>query len=133
MTGAVRIEASPGDALDRLTILEIKLERLPEGDGRANAAREAAALRGALSGLTIDAETARLRAALRDANLALWEVEDRLRAAERAGEFGAGFVALARSVYLVNDRRAALKRAIDLRLGAPFHEAKSHDLPAIGG
>ena len=67
-------------------------------------------------------------------NEALWEVEDRLRMAEAAGSFGDAFIADARSVYRRNDRRAALKRALNLRLGSTLIEEKVHPVygPASG-
>ena len=65
-------------------------------------------------------------------NEALWEVEDRLRMAEAAGAFGDAFVADARSVYRLNDRRAALKRALNLRLGSTLIEEKVHPDYAVG-
>ncbi len=65
-------------------------------------------------------------------NEALWEVEDRLRMAEAAGSFGDAFIADARSVYRLNDRRAALKRALNLRLGSTLIEEKVHPDYAAG-
>jgi len=64
--------------------------------------------------------------ALRAANEALWDIEDRIRGCEAAGDFGAEFVALARAVYRTNDRRAALKREISLALGSRLIEEKSY-------
>jgi hypothetical protein len=118
--------ASVGDVLDRLTILAIKVARLPEGP-RAHAADEHAALLAAwgAAGLPAPAEVPEY-AALAEVNRALWDVEDRLRAAEARGDFGAAFVEDARAVYRTNDRRAALKRAINQRFGSRLVEQKLH-------
>ena len=72
------------------------------------------------------AELAAWTSELRAVNEALWEVEDALRVCEREEDFGVRFIALARSVYRHNDRRAALKAAISERLGARFQEQKSY-------
>ena len=72
-----------------------------------------------------------LTRALRTVNLRLWKVEDELRACERAGRFDERFVRLARTVYLMNDRRAALKRRLDELSNSEIREFKSHALPRI--
>lgn len=133
MSGAhVPVELSPGEALDRLTILDIKLARLADPAKRAVAAREHADLAAACDArLDLTEKAMRLRDALRQANEGLWTIEDDLRAMEVRGEFGDAFIAAARSVYLTNDRRGALKQALDRELGARFHEVKSHDLPDV--
>ena len=115
-----------GDALDRLTILAIKRARVP-AERRANVATELAALEEAWSAAGLPAPaTVPEYAELSSVNLALWEVEDRLRASEARGDFGAAFVADARSVYRVNDRRAALKRAVNDRFHSRLREEKHH-------
>jgi hypothetical protein len=114
------------DVLDRLTILAIKLDRLPSAR-RDVVMDEYTALAEAWrsAGLPDPAEVAE-HAALAEVNLALWEVEDRLRAAEARQDFGPAFVADARAVYVTNDRRAALKRAVNLRFGSRLVEEKLH-------
>lgn len=125
--GSVRVAVSPGELIDRITILEIKADRIPEPARRANvrheldrlrAARDAAVPRSAaLERLTID---------LKAVNIRLWEVEDELRDCERQRRFDDRFVALARAVYRTNDRRAALKARINALLGAAIVEEKSY-------
>ncbi len=109
---------SVGDLLDRITILRIKHARCSDGQ-RANVARELAQLE-VLAGDEPEMEE------LSAVNLALWEVEDRLRAAEAEARFGEAFVADARSVYRLNDRRAAIKKALNARLGSDIVEEKVH-------
>lgn len=124
---AVMIPVSPGELIDRITILEIKAERLTDPAKRANVADTLAAMVEARdAALPATAELDALTGALKGVNGDLWSVEDDLRACEARGAFDAGFVALARSVYVLNDRRAALKREIDEKLGARFLEEKQH-------
>jgi hypothetical protein len=123
----MKVEIPLADALDRWTILELKIARLPSAGARENAARERDAIAEAWraeglpppDGLPGFADLAAV-------NAALWEVEDQLRAHEAAADFGADFVARARSVYRLNDRRAALKRALNEALGSRLIEEKSY-------
>jgi hypothetical protein len=127
----LRVDAAVGDVLDRVAILRIKLPRVT-GDARDNVARELDALLTAWAGAGLPSpEDVPEYAALAEVNLALWDVEDELRAHEARGEFDAAFVARARSVYVTNDRRAALKRAINARFGSHIREEKVH--PRYGG
>ena len=123
----MKVETPLADVLDRLTILALKVERLPTAAARANATRERDALREAWRTEGLPApESLDDYAALAAVNDALWAVEDALRAHERDGDFGPEFVARARSVYALNDRRAALKRALNLALGSRLVEEKSY-------
>lgn len=128
----VRMEVSVGELIDRVTILRIKLVRLPE-EVRGEIRRELRAAESMLGGdLGARAhDVADLAERLHNVNLELWEVEEELRACERRGQFGARFVELARRVYLTNDQRAALKRRIDLRVGSSVREHKSYALPEV--
>jgi hypothetical protein len=123
----VKVEASLGDVVDRLTILRITAARIAAEAARVNVRAEAAALEAAWAAAGLPAvEALEEWGPLLAVNEALWEVEDRLRDLERQGDFGADFIAAARSVYFTNDRRAALKRAINLRLGSTIIEEKSY-------
>jgi post-segregation antitoxin (ccd killing protein) len=123
----VLIETSPGEVIDKITILEIKSERMIEPDKLGNVRTELEMLRaardaaigpsGALSALTAE---------LRAVNETIWDVEDELRGCEQAGDFGSRFVQLARSVYKDNDHRAALKRKINELVGSRIVEEKSY-------
>jgi tetratricopeptide (TPR) repeat protein len=123
---AFRVEVSPGELLDRLTILQIKSERITDPAKLAHVRAELAALRQAWGSVPETDELRRLAAELRAVNEALWEAEDVLRVCEREGDFGARFVELARSVYRSNDRRGALKRRVDDLLGAHTREQKEY-------
>lgn len=125
----VTIEVSCGELLDKLTILEIKSRRIPDPAKQANIRRELEQLEAAWRGLPNppDApEIARLRQALTEVNERLWVIEDDIRDKERAGQFDADFIALARSVYRTNDARAALKKEVDQLLGSRLTEEKSY-------
>jgi hypothetical protein len=121
------IEVSPGEAADKLTILDIKRERIRDAGKLAHIAREAALLEAALAPLRArHPAILPLIEELRRVNEALWEVEDALRLHEKRGDFGPEFVRLARSVYVTNDRRAALKAEINAILGSDIAEQKSY-------
>ena len=127
MTGPIRVEIAPGELIDKITILEIKAERIADAAKRANVLVELAALTDArAAALRPDGEIDRLAAELRVVNEALWEIEDDIRECDRDGDFGPRFVELARAVYRTNDRRAELKRAINLHLGSRLVEEKSY-------
>jgi hypothetical protein len=124
---SVTIEVSAGDLIDRITILEIKLERIADPGKRANVARELELLTRAWAGSAYAAaDVAAARTQLRAVNERLWVIEDRLRDKEREQCFDAEFIELARSVYRGNDNRAALKRALNTRLGSTLVEEKSY-------
>lgn len=121
------VEVSPGEAMDKLTILHIKQARLSDPDKLAHVGREAETLGRSVAPL-LDANPAlpALMSSLRAVNERLWEVEDALRDHEHAQDFGAEFIALARAVYVTNDRRAALKAEINALLGSDIAEQKSY-------
>ena len=106
---SLSVQQSYGDVLDRITILEIKVARIPNADKRAHAAKELEVLEHSWAAARLPPELPE-RALLTQVNIQLWEVEDRLREREAAQDFGPEFVSEARSVYQINDRRAALKR-----------------------
>lgn len=121
----VMIPVSPGELLDKITILRVKAARIAP-EKRANVAHELAMLEAASAVLPVNAQIPALIAELEAVNAALWDIEEGKRAAERAQDFGPEFVELARAVYKENDRRAALKRAINEALGSDILEEKSY-------
>lgn len=118
---------SVAELLDKIVILEIKEERIAQQDKLANVRKELASLRAirpaALSG---NEEIARWEKALRAANEELWDLEDRIRDKERAGDFGAEFIEIARSIYRANDKRAHAKKQVNLLCGSALVEEKSY-------
>lgn len=118
---------SPGELLDKLTILDIKLERIADSDKAANVRRERRLLREVWRKSGLENETTVvLRDQLKQVNESLWDIEDAIRDEERAGRFGERFVELARSVYRTNDERAALKKKINQTLDSEIVEEKSY-------
>ena len=122
------VAISWGELFDKMTILEIKSERLVNAAALGNVRRELAALREALAASAIDRDRVSGQvAALAEVNRALWDVEDAIRACEKRGEFGEAFIRLARSVYTQNDKRALIKKEINAILGSPLVEEKSYE------
>ncbi|WP_406858392.1 hypothetical protein ABEG18_12515 [Alsobacter sp. KACC 23698] len=124
---ALTAPLSAGELLDRISILDLKAERILDAAKRAHVRAERSQLRAVRDAAGLPGRALEpLAEELRRVNGELWDVEDRLRACEAGGDFGPRFVALARSVYHVNDRRAALKREISRRAGSPILEEKSY-------
>ncbi len=120
-------EISPGELIDKITILEIKLEKIADEAKRGNVRHEYEILSATLAqNVAESADLARLRGELKAVNLQLWQIEDDIRDEERAKNFGETFIALARSVYRTNDQRAELKRAINLITDSELIEEKSY-------
>ena len=118
---------SVGEFLDKLTILEIKSDRIAEPEKLENIRRELLQLRDTWQNSDYaDAELEPEYSQLRAANEQLWEIEDDIRDLERTRRFDADFIALARAVYVTNDKRAALKKALNLKLGSDLVEEKSY-------
>ena len=123
----ILVEISPAELIDKLTILEIKLELIKDEGKRANVKREYSLLISAYQAIIVENEQLReLTSTLKHINRELWDIEDNIRAEERAKSFGARFIELARSVYRTNDRRAAVKRQINAMLNSPIPEEKSY-------
>jgi hypothetical protein len=123
----IRVEMAPGELIDKITILEIKKERITDPNKTRNILRELSTLETTRDqAMTPSQGLTRLTAELKKVNEALWEIEDAIRLCERAQDFGPRFIELARAVYHNNDQRAALKRQINELLGARFLEEKSY-------
>ena len=116
-----------GELIDKVTILEIKSERMSDPAKLANVARELATLNPLRDqALQLHRALATLVADLKAVNATLWQVEDEIRDCERNQDFGPRFIELARAVYHENDRRASLKRQINLLLNSGLVEEKSY-------
>ena len=123
----IKVPISPGELLDKITILRIKSERMSDPAKVANVRAELRTLEEtwracAYAKIDIEADvTALLRV-----NERLWSIEDDIRDKERAQSFDAEFIRLARAVYFENDERAAIKRRINITLGSSIVEEKSY-------
>ena len=119
---------SHGELIDKITILEIKSERIGDAAKLANVRKELDLLNAIWAADPISAvDIAVERARLRRVNESLWDIEDRIRLKEKAQAFDAEFIELARAVYFQNDDRAAVKREINVKLGSQLVEEKSYE------
>jgi transcriptional regulator of nitric oxide reductase len=123
----IHVPVSPGEVLDKITILEIKSERMSDPEKVANVRVELKLLEETWAANIRDDEMIRdLHAQLKQINEALWEIEDDIRDKERAKEFDERFIELARAVYFTNDRRSEVKKKLNLHLGSQIIEEKSY-------
>jgi hypothetical protein len=115
------------ELIDKISILEIKAERIADPAKLRNVRAELQSLNGIKSAAGLDtAEIEVFSGELKSINAELWDIEDAIREHEARRDFGERFVALARSVYLTNDRRAGVKRRINLLFGSEIVEEKSY-------
>jgi hypothetical protein len=125
---SIKVEISPGELLDKVTILQIKCERIDEPSKLRNVWKELSILTACRDEAIPESDgITRLARDLKSVNEALWDVEDQIREREKSEDFGSAFIALARSVYRMNDKRADLKRQINESLGSPIIEEKSYE------
>lgn len=123
---SISVPISYGELIDKLTILEIKVERIKDAAKLANVHNEHELLRETWSQASVSSDISEERAKLKAVNQRLWDIEDRIRDKERQKCFDAEFIELARSVYFENDERAAIKRTINTKLGSALVEEKSY-------
>ncbi|WP_417568382.1 DUF6165 family protein [Marinobacter sp.] len=128
MADVIRVPVSFGEVLDKITILEIKSERIKDETKLRNVRLELDELSATWEDAVKDkaSEIASLRKQLKTVNEDLWEIEDDIRDQEAAQDFGPRFIELARAVYVTNDKRAAIKKDVNLALGSRFVEEKSY-------
>lgn len=123
----IKVELAYGELLDKITILQIKSERITDESKLSNVNKELNLLNNLWqsdqkSSVDISTEFT----ALKDINEKIWDIEDGIRDKERVKEFDQEFIELARSVYFSNDKRAEIKRDINLKLGSDLLEEKSY-------
>jgi hypothetical protein len=124
---AILVEIPASELIDKITILQIKIERIKDEAKLRNIRAELETLEAAAGqALARAPELDRLSAELKKINEDLWRIEDDIRDHERAKNFGPTFVELARAVYLTNDRRADVKRQINHLVGSRLVEEKSY-------
>lgn len=121
----MKIEVSNGEIIDKLTIIEIKLERITDAGKTGNLKKEFDILDEAA--LKIIKRSDPLYKDLYRVNSELWDIEDRIRDMERRKYFGTDFIETARLVYIRNDLRSEIKRKINLATGSGLIEEKSYD------
>ena len=123
----IHIPVSPGELLDKITILEIKAEQISDNERLRNVETELNLLAQVWEQSSVNSDSMRqLKQSLKATNLELWAIEDRIRIKESQKEFDQEFVELARSVYMQNDKRAATKKEINVLLDSGIMEEKSY-------
>lgn len=124
---SIPVEIPVGDFLDKLSILEIKSERIQDATKLANIRRELDVLRATWQASSYaQSDITTEYAHLKTVNESLWDIEDQIRDQERVKDFGERFIELARAVYQTNDRRAEIKRTLNVKLGSALVEEKSY-------
>jgi len=127
MSTVIPVEVAPGELIDKITILEIKKERMADVAKLENVRIEWETLTKARdTHIKQSPEMEKLTASLKAVNEELWIIEDDIRDCERSFDFSEKFVRLARAVYITNDKRAAFKRKINVYLGSRILEEKSY-------
>jgi hypothetical protein len=120
----MKIEVSNGEIVDKLTIIEIKLERIPDESKLINLRKEYSVLEKAVKKIISKDDPLYLK--LYEINCKLWDIEDRIRDMEKAKDFEDKFIAIARSVYFTNDERSIIKKQINEKTGSGLVEEKSY-------
>ena len=121
----MKIDVSNGEIIDKITILQIKLERIKDEAKLKNLKREFDELIEVTSSIMSTNDI--LYKALYDVNCELWDIEDHIRDLERNKDFGNDFIATARAVYIKNDRRSELKKEINIKTFSALTEEKSYE------
>ena len=122
----IEVPVSWGELVDKITILQIKSDRMKDEAKLANVRKELALLAQKLGPNAENTDVVRLTGDLQAVNIELWDIEDEIRDCENVGDFGPRFVALARAVYITNDKRSDVKRQINTVLGSGLVEEKSY-------
>lgn len=121
----MKIEVSNGEIIDKLTIIQIKLERIKDESKLINLRKEYTELSEASASILSTSDD--LYKMLYIVNCELWDIEDRIRDLERKKDFGQEFIDTARSVYIKNDKRSELKREINIKTFSGLTEEKSYE------
>lgn len=122
----ILVPISVGELIDKITILELKSERIKNSGQLDNIARELDALRAVPLGDVDRAMLGNLSEELKRINAELWDIEDAIRECDARGDFGDAFIAHARAVYRLNDERSRVKKAINVASGSRLIEEKSY-------
>ena len=121
----MKIDVSVGEVVDKLTILDIKKEKVTDSFKLKNITKEHDLLKNELAKISITSASEEFRK-LKEVNLRLWDIEDKIRIKEAQSAFDDEFIKLARSVYFENDQRAAIKKEINLKFGSELVEEKQY-------
>ena len=120
-------EISPGELLDKISILEIKLEKVKDKKSQEEIKKEYKILKEIqTNSIEMTDEIKNLIQSVKNVNIELWSIEDKLRIYEKNKDFGENFIELARGVYFKNDERAKFKNEINVILGSNIREIKQY-------
>ena len=120
-------EISAGELLDKISILEIKLNKIKDKNSQAEIIKEYNALKETKDlNINLTEEIEHLFKEIKLVNLNLWNIEDKIRICEKSKNFGQEFIKLARDVYLNNDKRSKIKSEINNKLGSNIREIKQY-------
>jgi hypothetical protein len=127
----IEIPVSPGELFDKITILEIKKQKLKQKKNINSVKKELSLMKKTMEALLKENKQAKpllakYKSALKSANLKLWNIENSIRAMEAKNNFGDAFIKKAREVYLTNDKRSLLKNRINKVLGSEINEVKEY-------
>jgi len=122
-----KIYVSEGEVLDKISILEIKSQNINDNNKIKNIKKELEILKAETIDLLLDKKVFELYLELKEVNLKLWNIEDRIRIKERNKKFDDEFVELARSVYYTNDERSSIKKKINILVSSEIIEEKSYE------
>ena len=122
----IRISVSVGEIFDKITILQIKQNKITDKEKLINVETELFEIKNIVNHYNNDEVVNLLVRNLKNVNLQLWEIEDKIRIKESQKEFDKEFIELARSVYIVNDKRAKIKKDINLKTNSHLVEEKSY-------
>jgi hypothetical protein len=123
----IKVPISNGELIDKITVLQIKSEKIKDEAKLKNIKKELKMLEKLFETNLKDKDVDPLFTRLKEINLKLWEIEDRLREKERKKEFDSEFIELARGVYYTNDERSRIKKEIDRLTGSQITEEKSYE------
>jgi hypothetical protein len=121
----MKIEVSNGEIIDKLTIIQIKIERIKDKVKQANLQKEYNELIKTSSSIVSISDP--LYKSLYEVNCELWDIEDHIRDLERKKDFGNDFISTARAIYIKNDKRSELKREINIKTSSGLIEEKSYE------
>jgi len=121
----MKIEVSIGEVVDKVSILQIKLEKITDSAKLNNVRKEFDLLKNSMESIGITTSSPEY-CQLKSVNLSIWNIEDEIRKKELSGSFDEEFIQLARSVYIRNDERACLKRSINIAYNSLIVEEKEY-------
>ena len=123
----IQSEISAGELLDKISILEIKRDKIKDQSKKEEVKKEYNVLKKAQkSNIKTNEEIEKLFSEIKKTNLTLWDIEDKIRICEKQKDFGKTFISLARNVYINNDKRAKIKSEINKILGSNIREIKEY-------